>query len=1366
MNTTPILREGRYYHNRALIFLAIFAFCGCSQSYSKSSLVHKPSFVSKEQGMKLAYTPITVFPLRNSTGKPELNWISIGLQESLTTDLYYVSELHPKALVNFSRIIKGHCDEATLSCVTGYNAEDTTNYVLTLSDWQAMATDAKLGHFLWGEYQLQGNDIIVNLHLYGGEKFILQGGTIIKAPLAKLLQKASKQTLHFLESREIIVTPEERERILSPKTGSVTAWEHNAMGYWWRQKYFMSGDEQKKSIAENCEVVLKEAVTVDPNYAEAWCNFGYQKIVIGDLAGASKAFQKALERKPDLVNAHIGRGYCLTEKGDPINAISSLEQIIRLNPSLSDYYDYLMEAYRNARLWQEGLDSLDILENFLKERGRETERIEIVWWRAVFLQGLNDFSESEKTYREVLTFKETHLGPEDPEVAAILNDLAFLNKSRGEYNKAKLLYERTLTIDQKVNGYKHPDTARDLNNLGELYCAIGQYDKAKSLLEQALGIYEEVRGPDTLEVATVLNNLGLLYQAVSEYDKAKSFSERALAILEKIYTGGHPDIAKSLSNLAKLHYIQAQYEEAKPFYERALAIDKEVYGYKHPDVAKDLSNLAGLYYAQGEYAKAKLYYERALAINDEIYEGEHPDVAKDLNNLAELYRVLGKYDKAELLYARALVVSEKVNSPDHPSVALLLNNLAEFYCDIGEYNQARPLYGRALNIYQNVYGAKHPHVATVLNNLAGFYYFSNEYDQAKLFYARALEIDEEFFGNYHPQVSIRLNNLAEVYYAMGKYEEARPLYENALVIALASRQPELLWRVQFNLAYLLAKQEKPQVAIFFGKQAVNTLQKVRTDISKMEKELQKTFLKTKENDYRFLAGLLIDQGRIPEAQQVISMLKEEEFFDFLRRDAGKQDVRTTAATYTDEEHRWLERYQEINNRVAVLGREFAELRQKKRTGLTDDEKKRYQQLKEYIRISNRAFNIYVAKLINTLDSISKEPERTTLKMLVQLKQALRELGNGAVVIQYLITDEKLHIILTTPEVQIVHDVAISSKKLSRKIMDFRITLQNPRRSPLSHAQELYQVIFAPVAEDLRQAGAKTLMLSLNGVLRYLPMAALHDGENYVAEHYQLTIYNTAAKLVIKDRPTEKWRVGGLGLSKSVLNLTPLPNVPAELEGIVRRDDPLDKDGVLPGVIYLDESFTLEAVEAVLAEEYQVMHIASHFELMPGTIQNSRLVLGDGTTLSLAKIRDDGYDFGGVELLTLSACNTAVGGAGANGSEVESFGSLAQMHGAKGVLATLWPVIDQSTGIFMKNFYRLHKEQADMTKAKALQQAQMLFIHGGPGTGEKQGDTQRARKARIYRGKTFDEDDSFTLDPNSPYAHPYYWSPFILMGNWL
>jgi CHAT domain-containing protein/Tfp pilus assembly protein PilF len=895
---------------------------------------------------------------------------------------------------------------------------------------------------------------------------------------------------------------------------------------------------------------------------------------------------------------------------------------------------------------------------------------------------------------------------------------------------------------------------------------MGEYDRAKPLYERALNIYERADGSKQPEVATVLNNLASLYHAVGEHGKAKPLYERALNIDEKVYGYEHPDVAKDLSNLAGLYYAMGEYDRAKPLYERALNIDEKVYGHEHPDVAKDLSNLASLYYAMGEYDRAKPLYERALAIDEKVYGYEHPDVAKDLNNLAEMYRTLGEYDRAKSLYEKALSVCEKIHGPDYLNTAILLNNLAELYCDLGRYDKAEPLYEKALGIYETTYGPEHPKVATVLNNLAGLYYALKKYHKARSFYERALDIDEKVYGQVHPSVSIRLNNLAETYYVTDEYDRAKPLYERALAIAVPTGQPELLWRVQFNLGYLLAKQENPQAAIFFGKEAVNNIQKLRVSISSMDKELQKSFLKTKWHVYNFLDDLLIDLGRLPEAQQVLNMQKEEEYFDFLCRDTIRRDVRTTTATYTDEELLWSKRYRKVSDRIASLGQEFAKLKKKKKLGLTDKEMKRYQQLTNDLKISRKAFNNYLTEFIDTLSSVSKERyaeiKGKRLGKPRKLQQALRELGHGAVVIHYLITDDKLRIILTTTEVQLARDVDISSKDLNHMIMDYRLTLQSPRKSPLPQAQELYRIILAPIAKDLKQAGAKTLMLSLDGALRYLPVAALHDGECYVTERYLLAIYTAAAGLDIKDKPTERWHVGGLGLSLAVRNFDPLPNVPAELEGIVRRDE-FDQDGVLPGVIYLDEKFTQETLESVLVEDYPVMHIASHFELKPGTTQSSYMVLGDGTILTLANVKEADYDFGGVELFTLSACNTAVGGIGANGSEIESFGTLAQDQGAKGVLATLWQVADRSTGILMQNFYKLYAEKPDITKAEALQLVQLQFIKG-QNTAENIEDKTRGMKVSVVETET--GGGTFAHDPTNPYTHPFYWAPFILMGNWL
>ena len=123
------------------------------------------------------------------------------------------------------------------------------------------------------------------------------------------------------------------------------------------------------------------------------------------------------------------------------------------------------------------------------------------------------------------------------------------------------------------------------------------------------------------------------------------------------------------------------------------------------------------------------------------------------------------------------------------------------------------------------------------------------------------------------------------------------------------------------------------------------------------------------------------------------------------------------------------------------------------------------------------------------------------------------------------------------------------------------------------------------------------------------------------------------------------------------------------------------------------------------------------------------MLGDGERLTLGDIRTQNYRFDHVDLLTLSACDTGLGGGrDEQGREIEGFGVIAQQQGAKAVLATLWPVADHSTATLMADLYR-RRQSDSVTKIEALRQAQIA------------------------------------LQSQEKYSHPYYWAPFILMGNW-
>jgi CHAT domain-containing protein/Tfp pilus assembly protein PilF len=400
------------------------------------------------------------------------------------------------------------------------------------------------------------------------------------------------------------------------------------------------------------------------------------------------------------------------------------------------------------------------------------------------------YSKAEPLYQRALAIREKVLGPEHNDTAESLNNLGLLYRDTGAYAKAEPLFKRALAINEKTPGHKQSDTAIILSNLGSLYILTGDYAKAEPLYQRALAIREKVLGPEHNDTASSLDDLGLLYSETGAYAKAEPLFERALAISEKTLGPEHPYTAIILSNLSSLYVDTGAYAKAEPLYQRALAIREKVLGPEHPDTAKSLDDLGVLYLNTGRYGRAQPLLERALVIHEKKLGPEHPHTAIALNNLAELYRTMGTYSKAEPLYERALAIKEKTLGPDDPGTARSLNNLAELYRDTGAYDKAESLFGRSLEIKEKALGPEHPEVATTLENLAGVYKATGDYANAEPLYRRALSIREETVGPENTETATALNNLGLLYLNSGDYAKAKPLLEHALAIREKADGPE------------------------------------------------------------------------------------------------------------------------------------------------------------------------------------------------------------------------------------------------------------------------------------------------------------------------------------------------------------------------------------------------------------------------------------------------------------------------------------------------------------------------------------------------------------------------------------------------
>jgi CHAT domain-containing protein len=237
----------------------------------------------------------------------------------------------------------------------------------------------------------------------------------------------------------------------------------------------------------------------------------------------------------------------------------------------------------------------------------------------------------------------------------------------------------------------------------------------------------------------------------------------------------------------------------------------------------------------------------------------------------------------------------------------------------------------------------------------------------------------------------------------------------------------------------------------------------------------------------------------------------------------------------------------------------------------------------------------------------------------------------------------------------------------------------------------------------------------------------------------------------------------MGLSKSYGGLPALPGVMPELDAIVHDPAVPGSHGPIQGKLLPNEQFTLAALKAELGtgSAFPVIHIASHFVMETGKGEEPYLMMGGdevgqdkGYAWNLSNMENSTVAFHGTRLLTLSACSTGKDYKSRNGLEMDSLGMVAQQKDAEAVMATLWDVNDASTSRLMSDFYTRWVKHPSEGKAEALREAQLAFVHAnaqGSGPDVSERGFKRVPEAQ---GEWKD----------AGYAHPYYWAPFVLIGN--
>ncbi|MEO0868730.1 MAG: CHAT domain-containing protein, partial [Cyanobacteria bacterium J06642_11] len=299
------------------------------------------------------------------------------------------------------------------------------------------------------------------------------------------------------------------------------------------------------------------------------------------------------------------------------------------------------------------------------------------------------------------------------------------------------------------------------------------------------------------------------------------------------------------------------------------------------------------------------------------------------------------------------------------------------------------------------------------------------------------------------------------------------------------------------------------------------------------------------------------------------------------------------------------------------------------------------------------------------------------------------------------------------------------------------------KSYLPLAQKLYQVLIAPLEAELAAQGIDTISFITDAGLRSLPLAALHDGERFLIENYNVGLMPS---LSLTDMTYKDIRnVGALVAGASVFaDQVPLPGVPIELDAISSKW----RSRLLRG-----DTFNLDTLkEERQKSAYGILHLATHGEFNAGDLSRSYLYLNDGK-LSLDQLRNIGLHKPGVELITLSACQTALGSRTAE----LGFAGFAVLAGAKTAVASLWNVSDEASAGLMIEFYEQLQGNQPTIKANALRQAQLAMLRGEitvEGDQLKLPNSSHPLPIELTKGEGEIED----------FSHPYYWAAFSLIGS--
>jgi CHAT domain-containing protein/Tfp pilus assembly protein PilF len=725
-------------------------------------------------------------------------------------------------------------------------------------------------------------------------------------------------------------------------------------------------------------------------------------------------------------------------------------------------------------------------------------------------------------------------------------------------------------------------------------------------------------------------------------------------------------------------------------------------------------------YQRGDFEQAALNWTEA----SQLYEraGDVRRQSEALVYLSQANQALGRYKEAGQNLELAQSLAEKAD--DRAQVASVLGALGNLYIATGPQETALKNLNEGLRIARELNNQDLS--ATILNNLGNLLTAQKKYPEAIAAYNESASIAKS--RNNHALAGKALINAATASMQLKQYKEAKTLLDNALdeIHTLEPSHDKASGLISIGLAYdelraklpdskdallLLAHQtfsEATTIADSIGDRRSSSyawgyLGKLYEDERRYDEALQLTRRATfaaqqinaPESLYRWewqTGRLLTRQGNIDDAIG-----------------AYRRAVRTLQSIRPELSASYGAPQTSFREEMGPVYFELVDLLLQRGQSLRDPK-----QVAPYLIEARDTVELFKAAELR--DYFRDDCVDTALSKVTTLDVVAKT----TVIIYPILLPDRIELLVGLPTGLKQVSVPVGTDTVTKEVREFRRMLEKrTTREYLPHAQKIYDWLIRPIEPDLAASSIDTLIFVPDGALRTIPMAALHDGKQFLIAKYAVGI--TPSLNLTDPRPLNRqdMKVLAVGVTEAVQGFPALPNVSEELS---------DLHKLLGSTNLVDRQFLAANFEKELKEnQFSIVHVASHGEFRNDVDNTFLLTFDDKISLDrlnqmvgVFRFRDDP-----LELLTLSACDTAAG----DDRAALGLAGMAIKAGARSALATLWNINDEAAVDLVIDFYRELKDSS-VSRAAALQRAQLKLIN------------------------------------NPRYEHPGFWSPFLMINNWL